>query len=141
MTEHLAFKDVWIPALAIVTVCCSMTSWMATRSTSDILSNSSIQTIPRSANTIAPASNLLSPVSESVVTAAVKPTPEEPLPVVAMAKEAVFKTNLNIWDFAVDGSPTMRMLISPLKCAPLAKFFSTPPNNINKMAFLMYSWP
>lgn len=24
---------------------------------------------------------------------------------------------------------------------PLSKFFSTPPNNINKTAFLIYSWP
>lgn len=38
-----------------------MTSWIAVLSTSDILSNSSIQTTPRSANTIAPASRLLSP--------------------------------------------------------------------------------
>ena len=36
------------------------------------------------------------PVSLSVVTAAVNPTPLEPLPVVAIAKGAVFNTNLNI---------------------------------------------
>ncbi len=41
---------------------CSMTSWMATRSWSLILSNSSMHTTPRSASTIAPASSLRSPV-------------------------------------------------------------------------------
>ena len=59
---------------------CSMTSWMAVRSMSDILSNSSMQTTPRSAKTMAPASNRRSPDSGSVVTAAVKPTPDEPRP-------------------------------------------------------------
>ena len=44
ITEHLAFKLVWIPAFAIVTVYCSITSWMATLSSSLILSNSSMQT-------------------------------------------------------------------------------------------------
>lgn len=60
-TPHLAFKLQWIPALAIVTVCYSITSWIATLSSSLILSNSSIHTIPLSANTIAPASKCLSP--------------------------------------------------------------------------------
>mmetsp|Transcript_43699 Transcript_43699/g.88390 ORF Transcript_43699/g.88390 Transcript_43699/m.88390 type:complete len:228 (-) Transcript_43699:1470-2153(-) len=31
-TEQRAFKVAWIPALATVTVCCSITSWMAVRS-------------------------------------------------------------------------------------------------------------
>ena len=39
ITAHLAFKEQWIPAFAIVTVCCSMTSWTATLSLSFILSN------------------------------------------------------------------------------------------------------
>ena len=97
----------------IVTVCCSMTSCIATRSASFILSNSSMQTTQRSARTIAPAlkkencwqkrndwfrklkkpwwlhsnffqkptSSLRSPLSWSVVTAAVRPTPDDPLPV------------------------------------------------------------
>lgn len=56
------------------------------------LSNSSMQTIPRSARTIAPASNLLSPVSGSVVTAAVRPTPEDPRPVVGIALGAECNT-------------------------------------------------
>ena len=39
MTEQRAFKEQWIPALAIVTVCCYMTSCTATLSISFILSN------------------------------------------------------------------------------------------------------
>ncbi|KAK2366914.1 Minichromosome maintenance (MCM2/3/5) family protein [Trifolium repens] len=60
-TLQRALSDAWIPALAIVTVCCSITSCIATRSWSFILSNSSMQTTPQSAGTIAPASSLLSP--------------------------------------------------------------------------------
>ena len=40
--------------LAMEMVCCSMASWIATRSSSRILSNSSMQTTPPSAKTIAP---------------------------------------------------------------------------------------
>lgn len=50
-----------MPAFAIVTRPCSITSWMAVRSMSDILSNSSMQTTPRSARTMAPASRRRSP--------------------------------------------------------------------------------
>ena len=80
--EVLAFNEVVIPALAIETVYCSMTSWMLVLSRSSILSNSSIQQIPVSANTKAPPSKTNSPVTVSLVTAAVRPTPDEPLPVV-----------------------------------------------------------
>src|SRR5271156_2334837 len=44
--EVRAFKVVVIPALEMEMVCCSMTSWIAVRSESSILSNSSIQQIP-----------------------------------------------------------------------------------------------
>jgi hypothetical protein len=81
-TEVLAFKEVVIPAFAMETVCYSMTSWMFVLSLSSILSNSSIQQIPVSAKTKAPPSKTSSPVTVSLVTAAVRPTPEEPLPVV-----------------------------------------------------------
>ena len=40
-----------------------LTSWMATRSMSFILSNSSMQTTPRSASTMAPASSRRSPAA------------------------------------------------------------------------------
>lgn len=56
--------------------------------------------------------HLLSPVSWSVVTAAVRPTPEEPRPVVVMARGAVWSTYRSNWDLATDGSPISRMLIS-----------------------------
>lgn len=63
-------------------VCCSITSWIAVRSASAILSNSSMQQTPRSASTSAPPSNVISPVSGSRITAAVRPTPDDPRPVV-----------------------------------------------------------
>jgi len=47
------FKTVVIPVSAMEIVCCSIASWMATRSTGHILLNSSIRTIPPSVNTIA----------------------------------------------------------------------------------------
>jgi hypothetical protein len=80
--EVLAFKEVVIPALAIDTVYCSITSWIFVLSLSSILSNSSIQQIPVSDKTKAPPSKTNSFVVLSLVTAAVRPTPEEPLPVV-----------------------------------------------------------
>mmetsp|Transcript_7124 Transcript_7124/g.12162 ORF Transcript_7124/g.12162 Transcript_7124/m.12162 type:complete len:279 (-) Transcript_7124:698-1534(-) len=140
-TEQRAFRDAWMPALAIVTVPCSMTSWMATRSLSLILSNSSIQTTPRSASTIAPASSLRSPVSLSAVTAAVRPTPEDPRPVVLMASGARLSTKRSSCDLAVDGSPTISTLMSPLRWVPFTRFFSTPPSSSSSSAFLMWWWP
>jgi len=52
------------------------------------------------------------PVSWSEVTAAVKPTPEEPRPVVDMAKGAIFIIALKSWDLATEGSPTIIILMS-----------------------------
>lgn len=54
--EVRALSVVDIPALEIDIVCCSITSWIAVRSDSSILSNSSIQQIPLSARTRAPPS-------------------------------------------------------------------------------------
>ena len=162
-TEHLALSVAWMPALAMVTRPCSITSWMAVRSMSDILSNSSMHTTPLqqmlllhmlvfrrkifdsflklisygtfrkivifllyfsfskfahlSARTIAPASSLLSPLSESVVTAAVKPTPDEPRPVVATALGAVCSTYLNNCDLATENVRVS--LRPPFKCGLL----------------------
>lgn len=81
-TAVLAFNVVIIPAFVIETVCCSITSWIAVRSCSYILSNSSIQQIPMSARTNAPASKESYFDIGSQTIAAVKPTPELPLPVV-----------------------------------------------------------
>ena len=55
-TEVRAFRIVVMPALAIEMVCCSIASWIATRSSSRILSNSSMHTTPPSASTMAPPS-------------------------------------------------------------------------------------
>ncbi|KDR14097.1 hypothetical protein L798_11833 [Zootermopsis nevadensis] len=74
--------------LAIEIVCCSITSCIAVRSVSAILSNSSIQQMPWSASTSAPPSNIISPVRGSFMTAAVRPTPDEPLPVVYWLRDA-----------------------------------------------------
>lgn len=100
-----------------------------------------MQTTPRSARTIAPASSRRSPVSLSLVTAAVRPTPELPRPVVAIAKGAVPRTNRRSCDLAVEGSPTMRRLMSPRIWVPLGKFFSAPPRRRRRMARLMCSCP
>jgi hypothetical protein len=75
-----------------------------------------MQTTPRSASTIAPASSRFSPVSLSAVTAAVRPTPDEPRPVVETASGATFMTARSSWDLATPGSPTMRTLTSLFVC-------------------------
>lgn len=80
--DVLALSLVVIPALAMETVYCSMTSCMATQSCSSILSNSSMQQIPLSASTSAPPSKTISFVVGSQVIVAVRPAPEDPLPVV-----------------------------------------------------------
>ena len=80
-TEHLVFNVAMIPALAILTVCCSKASWSAERSSERILSNSSTHTLPWSPSTNAPASRD-HPPSSSRTAAAVKPAPEVPLPLV-----------------------------------------------------------
>lgn len=80
--EHLAFSRAVIPALAKDTVCCSITSWIATLSFSSILSNSSMQQIPLSASTKAPPSRVISEDTGSLIIDAVNPAPVEPLPVV-----------------------------------------------------------
>ncbi len=77
-----AFRVVMIPALAIETVCCSMTSWSTDLVESDILSNSSMQHTPPSDNTRAPDSRTSCRLSGSRVTYAVSPTAEDPLPLV-----------------------------------------------------------
>mmetsp|Transcript_21945 Transcript_21945/g.54284 ORF Transcript_21945/g.54284 Transcript_21945/m.54284 type:complete len:252 (-) Transcript_21945:430-1185(-) len=55
-TAARELSTVVMPALAILIVCCSIASWIATRSSSRILSNSSMHTHPPSASTMAPPS-------------------------------------------------------------------------------------
>ena len=64
------------------------------------------------------------PVSESNVMAAVRPTPEDPRPVVETASGATFMTARSSWLLATPGSPTMRQLMSPRRCVPLARLRS-----------------
>ena len=79
-----------------------------------ILSNSSIHTIPPSANTKAPPSKLNYLVLGSFIIAAVRPAADEPFPLVYTQTGAILLTNLRNWDFAVEGSPINNTLISPL---------------------------
>jgi len=97
-----------------------------------------------------------SPVSMSLVTAAVKPTPEEPRPVVLVYVLVTFfieefefyliengatpMTHLSNWDFATEGSPTRRQFMSPRIWVPLSKFFSLPPSRSRINACLMGCW-
>ena len=67
-----------------------------------------------------------SPVSRSWVTAAVRPTPDEPRPVVLTANGATFMIALSIWDFATPGSPTSRQLMSPRRWVPFSRLRSLP---------------
>ncbi|GBE19178.1 hypothetical protein BMS3Abin16_01793 [archaeon BMS3Abin16] len=109
-----------IPAFATLTVCCSIASCMAERSSLVILSNSSIQAIPRSASTSAPASRLQPPSPKSSLTAvAVRPAPVAPLPEVKTPFGASsFATYCRISDLPVAGSPRIKMWESPLILPP-----------------------
>uniref|UniRef100_A0A224Y107 Putative conserved secreted protein n=1 Tax=Panstrongylus lignarius TaxID=156445 RepID=A0A224Y107_9HEMI len=79
-TEQREFSVVVSPALAMEIVCCSIASCMATLSSSLILSNSSIQTTPPSANTIAPPSKAKLLECGSLITEAVSPEADDPFP-------------------------------------------------------------
>ena len=83
------------------------------------LSNSSIKQTPLSAKTSAPASSVHSLVTGCLCTYAVKPTAEAPWPVVNTALWAIFSMYLRNCDFAVPGSPHIKMLMSPrIWCLP-----------------------
>jgi hypothetical protein len=58
-----------------------------------------------------------------------------------MASGAVPRIKRSNCDFAVEGSPTMRRLMSPRICVPFGRFFSAPPRRRRRMARLIYSWP
>jgi hypothetical protein len=71
-----------MPALAMEMVCCSMASRRMVLLFWSILSNSSMQQMPRSLRTSAPDYRMNSRVSGSFRTLAVRPTALEPLPLV-----------------------------------------------------------
>ncbi len=137
----LAWRVAWIPALAIEIVCCSMASWMATWSLSSILSNSSIQQIPLSASNNAPASIETLPLSGSVTTLAVSPAAVVVLPLVYTLLGTNLLIHFRNCDFAVEGSPTIKMLISPRNEILVPVFLWIPPNNWSSNAFLISICP
>mmetsp|Transcript_11200 Transcript_11200/g.26701 ORF Transcript_11200/g.26701 Transcript_11200/m.26701 type:complete len:205 (-) Transcript_11200:678-1292(-) len=100
-----------------------------------------MHTIPRSPSTMAPASRRRSFVSSSRVTAAVRPTPDAPRPVVDTACGDTASMNRNSCDLPQDGSPINKILISPLKWVPLSRFFSAPPKSSSNKPFLTSSCP
>lgn len=111
----LAWRVAWIPAFAMEIVCCYMASWIATWSLMSILSNSSMQQMPLSAKSKAPASIDTFPFSGSLTTEAVRPAALVVLPLVYTLRGTNLSTHLRNWDLAVEGSPTIKMLMSPLK--------------------------
>ena len=116
--EVRALRVVMMPALAIETVCCSITSCSTDRVASDILSNSSIQQTPPSERTRAPLKEVRGervrsePVRERVkrekdgthdsrtccfesgsrVMYAVRPTADDPFPDVYTPRGAILLT-------------------------------------------------
>mmetsp|Transcript_27161 Transcript_27161/g.58201 ORF Transcript_27161/g.58201 Transcript_27161/m.58201 type:complete len:257 (-) Transcript_27161:3855-4625(-) len=108
-----ALSVAMMPALAMETVCCSIASWRMARVVPDILSNSSMQQMPRSDNTNAPDSMTNSLVSGSLTTDAVKPTADDPFPEVYTPLGDSLWTYPNSCDLDVPGSPTSRILMSP----------------------------
>ena len=114
-----------------------MASWIDVLSYSFILSNSSIKHIPLSASTSAPPSRVHSLVIGSLWTPAVRPTALAPLPVVYTHLWKTYSTYFKNYDFAVPGSPSNKMLISPLiLCFPPISLAS-PPNIASVKAFLI----
>ena len=136
-----ALSVAWIPALVIEMVCCSIASWIATWSLASILSNSSMQQMPLSANIKAPASMQNSPVSTSFATVAVKPAADDDFPDVYTARGRNVLTYFRNCDLAQDGSPTTRTLMSPLRLIFSPVSLCTPPNNMSATARLMSTWP
>lgn len=82
------------------------------------LSNSSMQTTPPSARTMAPPSMMKFRDVGSLITDAVKPAALLPLPDVYTPMGDTFSTNFNSWLFAVPGSPRRSTLISPRRVSP-----------------------
>lgn len=54
---------------------------------------------------------------------------------------ATLSTNFNSCDFAVPGSPNIKILISPRLHRPSGNSFLDPPNNKQAIAFLMSTAP
>ena len=100
-----------------------------------------MHTIPPSARTIAPPSSWNSPELASLITEAVSPAAELPLPLVYTEIGAHLSTNFRNYDLATDGSPKSRTLISPLNLIPSGSYFGQPPNMRHAIAFLISGCP
>lgn len=100
-----------------------------------------MQHIPISAKTNAPAYNDNYLECGSTTIAAVRPTPELPLPVVYTALGAKFDMLFNNWDLAIPGSPIKATLISPLILTLSWVYLVTPPAINNNSAFLTFYKP
>lgn len=85
----LEFNWQTMPAFAIDIVCCYIAYSNIVFELSSILSNSSIQHMPKSLRTKAPLSNTNSLVSGSFLTLAVRPTALEPRPLVYIPLGAI----------------------------------------------------
>ncbi len=105
--EQRARKVARMPALAMLTVCCSIASCIAPLSFGSILSNSSMQAMPPSASTRAPASRVQPPSpNSSLIAAAVSPAPLVPLPLAYTPRGAnSLATYCRISDLPTAGSP------------------------------------
>ena len=72
---------------------------------------------------------------------AVNPAALEPLPLVYTLIGAALYTNFKNYDLAVDGSPSNKMFISPLKRIPSGSVFVDPLNSWHATALFMSSLP
>lgn len=131
-----AFSCVKMPSMAILTVCCSITSHIVSRSLSFILSNSSMQQMPIFASTNAPGSSWNSFVYLSLTTDGDRSIPLDPLPVVYTDYGQIFFMDFRILDFSIPGSPINRILRSPCSLTPSFIFMEIPPIICNMIAFL-----
>ena len=138
--EVLALSVATIPPFAMLADCCSITSCRALLSSGLILSNSSIQTRPWSPSTTAPASSMKIP-EVSRTTAAVRPAAVEPLPEVYNPLGAILAQNFSISLFAVPGSPTRKILMSPLTLVPSESARCVEPTINKRIASLNSLWP
>ena len=77
----------------------------------------------------------------SRTTAAVSPAAVEPLPEVYKPLGAILAQNFSISLFAVPGSPTKKMLMSPRIFAPSASTLWVEPTIKSKIASLIISCP
>ena len=107
------------------------------------LSNSSMHTTPRSASTMAPCLQFALACILICRDGGCETNSKEPLPVVLTAYAATPEEKHldQSCDFATDGSPTIRQLISPRMWVPFFRFFSLPPSNRRTRARLILSWP